>query len=83
MSSDRGPARTGPQITTNQPEGTLAAPSLEADLLARAAEERRIADLAAIDREVRSYRRKCLGLEPWSMFEYPPSLRIGVEASHD
>jgi hypothetical protein len=75
MSSDRGPAATGPQTTTNQPAGRLAAPSLETDLLARVAEERRIADMAAIDREVRSYQRKRLGLEPWSVFELPPSLR--------
>ena len=31
--------------------------------------------LAAIDRETRRYRRKREGLEPWSVFELPASLR--------
>lgn len=34
-----------------------------------------VADLAAVDRAVRTYRRKLAGLVPWSTFEAPPSVR--------
>ena len=34
-----------------------------------------VIDFAAIDRAVRTYHRKRHGLEPWTVFELPPSLR--------
>jgi hypothetical protein len=63
MSSDRGPAVTGPQVATVN----LANETVALDEVLR----RLVVDLAAIDRETARYHRKLCGEEPWTTFEAP------------